>query len=209
MSKKSILLDRMTPITDYPNTRVASLYHTTPISSITANNDGTFLFTASWNAIIGVWNTGVSDVNQVPLEDVGEERKNTRKVANEEEPPVRKRPEEAMKPHTIRVPRALFSPSSLSNNLDYNCGLDSTVQTWDASAGLRTSTMTPPQKPVHGHCCTSRRKRAASTGYTAFVLIYELVTQAQHQYRVLPTLVAHPTDERRFMSGSYDRIIRI
>ncbi|GJJ08111.1 hypothetical protein Clacol_002319 [Clathrus columnatus] len=171
----------------------------------------------SWDAVIGVWNTGIPDVDQVPLEEVGEERKKRRKVASEEERPVRKGPEEVMKSHTNRVTRALFSPLSSSNNLAYSCGLDSTVRTWDTSAGLCISTMTLPERPFTDIAVQADGNIvvAASTDRTASVLDLRTSNTSSapilsFSFSSLPsTLVAHPADERRFMSGSYDGIVRI
>lgn len=70
---------------------LASLHlHTAPVSSITANTDGTLLLTTSWDMSIGIWNTTIPDIDQVPDEDVFEDRKKRRKVAGGEGRPVRK-----------------------------------------------------------------------------------------------------------------------
>lgn len=71
---------------------LASLHlHSAPLSSIAANRDGTMLVTASWDTVIGIWNTSIPESDEVPLEEVSETRKKRRKVTTgEEERPVRK-----------------------------------------------------------------------------------------------------------------------
>lgn len=198
---------------------LASLHlHTAPLSSIAANKDGTMLVTASWDTVIGIWNTSVPESDEVPLEEVIETRKKRRKVATEEEErPVRKGPEEVMKSHTNRIMRALFSPLPSSNNLVYSCGLDSTIRTWDTSSALCTSTMTLSEKPFTDIAIQSNGNTivASSTDRTVSVFDLRLSNTSSKAlmsfaHSSLPSsLASHPTDDYRVMSGSYDGIVRI
>jgi len=69
---------------------VASLHlHTAAVSSIASDKDGRQLLTASWDTLLGVWDTSIPDTDQVPTEDFGEDRKKRRKVVQGHRP-VRK-----------------------------------------------------------------------------------------------------------------------
>ena len=75
-----------TPIT------LSSLHlHTSPVSSVASDRQGKRLLTASWDTLIGVWNTSIPDIDEVPAEHSTEDRKKRRKVV-EESRPVRKVP---------------------------------------------------------------------------------------------------------------------
>lgn len=119
---------------------LASLHlHTSPLSSISASASGTHLLTASWDGLIGVWDTTVPDMDEVPLADIttGADRKKRRKV-DTEEAPKRKAPTVVLKSHTARVSKAVFSGVG---NSAVSCGTDSTVRVWDIENGLCTNTI--------------------------------------------------------------------
>lgn len=127
---------------DLPSHQIlASLHlHTAPLSSISANTSGKHLLTASWDGLIGLWDTLVPSSDEVPLEEPqGGERKKRRKLGDSENSkPKRKAPLNVLKSHTARVSRALFAPSG---NQAYSTGFDSTIRTWDVENGVCLSTI--------------------------------------------------------------------
>lgn len=137
---------------DEPSSRtLASLHlHTAPVASIASNTSGKYLLTASWDSLIGLWDTSVPTTDEVPdtqaSADAG--RKKRRKV-EEADKPVRKAPLSVLKSHTARVSRALFGHTE-DTNVAYSCGLDSTIRTWDVENSVCTHTVV---SHVFQHCC--------------------------------------------------------
>lgn len=126
-----------------PSSRtLASLHlHTAPLSSISASPSGSHLLTASWDTLIGLWDTSIPTGDEVPLAQ--DERKKRRRVGDEGEGgdgerPRRKAPASVLKSHTRRVMKALFDRTGTSA---YSCALDSTVRTWDVESGVCTNTV--------------------------------------------------------------------
>ena len=117
---------------------VASLYlHTSPLSYISSDASGSHLLTASWDGLIGVWDTSIPDDHQVALER-GDDRKKRRKTAAINT--KRKAPIAVLKSHTARVSKALFSTGLHAKGKAYSCGFDSTVRTWDVESGVCVDT---------------------------------------------------------------------
>lgn len=114
--------------------------HTAPLSSIASNTTGTCLLTASWDGLIGFWDTTVPDKDEVPEEEVGERggRKKKRRVEEGSRPP-RKAPIEVFKSHVGRVSGAVFAPGR--EEKAYSCGFDSTVRVWDTEHGVSVHTV--------------------------------------------------------------------
>lgn len=119
---------------------LASLHlHTAPISSISANTSGKQLLTASWDGLIGLWDTIIPASDEVLLEETGE-RKKRRKIANgdSELKVKRKAPLNVLKSHTARVSKAVFVGQGKEA---VSAGLDETVRTWDVENGVCVNTI--------------------------------------------------------------------
>ncbi|KAJ6546417.1 WD40-repeat-containing domain protein [Mycena vulgaris] len=120
---------------------LASLHlHTAPLSSVCSNSTGSQILTASWDGLIGLWDTLVPDVDEVP-EPTNGDRKKRRKI--EEVRPKRKAPIMVLKSHTARVSGAIFNDEKTA----YSCGFDSTVRSWDLEHGVCTNTITSSERP--------------------------------------------------------------
>ncbi|KAF8346605.1 ribosome biogenesis protein YTM1 [Amanita rubescens] len=151
-------------------TPLAALHlHTAPLSSITSNKQGTHLLTASWDSVIGVWDTHVPtehEVADVRSPAAGVRTKKRRRIEDEGgedgmEGVVkngiavvdmknikRKAPITVMKSHTARVSRAQFGTENRGvEGKAYSCGFDSTVRLWDVETGLCEHTITASEKP--------------------------------------------------------------
>jgi len=113
------------------STVLATLHlHTAPLSSI--HSDGNYLLTASWDGLIGFWDTSIPLSDETPDPTPADRGKKRRRV-DEEPKPKRKAPLSVLKSHTSRVSKAIFSPSR--QNKAYSCGFDSTVRIWDTEYG--------------------------------------------------------------------------
>lgn len=131
--------------------------HTAPLSSITSNKQGTHLLTASWDSVIGVWDTHVPtehEVADVRSSAAGVRSKKKRRIEEENgedgmegvvqniavvdmKNVKRKAPVTVMKSHTARVSRAVFGTENRGmEGKAYSCGFDSTVRLWDVETGL-------------------------------------------------------------------------
>ncbi|KAG8219133.1 WD40-repeat-containing domain protein, partial [Butyriboletus roseoflavus] len=124
---------------------LASLHlHTSPLSSISSDHTGSHLLTASWDHLIGFWDTTIPAQDEVePTSDLASssERKKRRKIASEADQghAKRKAPTTVLKSHTARVSKADFAPGSIERA--YSCGFDSTVRTWDVESGVCMDTI--------------------------------------------------------------------
>jgi len=104
--------------------------HTEPVSSI--HSDSKWLLTASWDGLIGFWDTSIPSSDETPDPTLTDRGKKRRRV-DDEPKPKRKAPLSVLKSHTSRVSKAIFSPSR--QNKAYSCGFDSTVRIWDTEYG--------------------------------------------------------------------------
>ena len=99
--------------------------------------------TASWDGLIGLWDTIVPASDEVPLEESGE-RKKRRKVASGdgdgdgEVKIKRKAPLNVLKSHTARVSKAVFVGQGKEA---VSVGLDETVRMWDVENGVCVNTI--------------------------------------------------------------------
>lgn len=123
---------------------LASLHlHTSPLSSVSSDHTGSHLLTASWDHLIGLWDTTIPSQDEVTsTTDLASfDRKKRRKVASEADQrrAKRKAPATVLKSHTARVCKAVFGPGS--NQRAYSCGFDSTVRTWDVESGVCIDTI--------------------------------------------------------------------
>ena len=137
-----------------PSQTLASLHlHTATLSSITADSTGSTLLTASWDSLIGVWDSTIPPEDEVPLESGGDRKKRRRVGASDEARPIRKAPSAVLKSHTARVSKALFAPTSRQHA--HSCGFDSTVRQWDVEMGVCTNTLVRSffaMNRVYAHC---------------------------------------------------------
>jgi ribosome biogenesis protein YTM1 len=115
--------------------------HTAPLSSISANYDSSRLLTASWDHLIGLWDTTIPDSDEVPEDAPVEGGRRTKRRKVNGDRAVRKAPLIVLKSHTGRVSRAIFGTVGGSDSMAYSCGFDSTVRTWDTETGLCTRTV--------------------------------------------------------------------
>ncbi|KAH7921924.1 ribosome biogenesis protein YTM1 [Leucogyrophana mollusca] len=181
------LTARLTRISLSPSTSasprfhsLASLHlHTLPLSSISPNTTGTHLLTASWDGLIGLWDTNIPDNDDpVPLsllpDSHSDQPKKKRKVTASTDA-KRKVPLSIFKSHTNRVSKALFSPDSGNGNgKAYSCGFDSTVRTWDVEMGVCVDTITAPEKPFLDLALTADGHIALAASTDRSVSIYDL-----------------------------------
>lgn len=134
------LTGQLTEITLDSSTKakpLATLHlHTAPLSSIASNASGSHLLTASWDSLIGLWDTTIPSTDEVPEQTNERDRKKRRRV--EEGPKARRKaPLMVLKSHSSRVSTVAFG----SGVEAYSCGLDSTVRVWDTENGLCTRTI--------------------------------------------------------------------
>jgi ribosome biogenesis protein YTM1 len=115
--------------------------HTAPLSSIATNASGSHLLTASWDSLIGVWDTTVPDSDEVPEDIPAEGGRRTKRRRVDGEKAIRKAPLTVLKSHTGRVSRAIFGTAGGGDSTAYSCGFDSTVRMWDTEIGLCTKTI--------------------------------------------------------------------
>jgi len=120
---------------------LASLHlHTSPLSSIAYSRSGEQLLTASWDTLIGLWESRIPEEDEIDVVEVQTDRRKRRKVGRRDsEPrPKRKVPSSVLKSHTARVSKAGFSSTGKTA---FSCGFDSTVRSWDVENGVCTNTI--------------------------------------------------------------------
>jgi ribosome biogenesis protein YTM1 len=94
---------------------LASLHlHTAPLSAVSSNSSGSQILTASWDGLVGLWDTLVPDSDEVPEPAAGD-RKKRRKIEGTK--PKRKAPLMVLKSHTARVSGAVFNDEKNSVQL--------------------------------------------------------------------------------------------
>jgi len=123
---------------------LASLHlHTSPLSSVAYSPSGDHLLTASWDALIGLWESRIPDEDEVDVVEVQADRRKRRRVGGREseQRPKRKAPSSVLKSHTARVSKAVFSGTG---KVAFSCGFDSTVKSWDVENSVCTSTIVGP-----------------------------------------------------------------
>jgi ribosome biogenesis protein YTM1 len=129
--------------------------HTEPVSSICSDHSGSRLLTSSWDGLIGLWDTSVPAIDEVPpdqFKDAGD-RKKRRRIDEDYGPPKRKAPLTVLKSHTARVSKVVFGQGQ-SNDATraYSCGFDSTIRTWDVENGICTETIVRDNFNVFSTC---------------------------------------------------------
>ena len=127
---------------------LASLHlHTSPLSSIAYSRSGERLLTASWDTLIGLWESHIPEEDEINVVEVQPDRRKRRKVdGRDAEPrPKRKAPSSVLKSHTARVSKAVFSSTGKTA---FSCGFDSTVRSWDVENSVCTGTIVGLEIPL-------------------------------------------------------------
>ena len=131
---------------DRTSSALASLHlHTSPLSSIAYSRSGEHLLTASWDTLIGLWESRIPEEDEIDAVEVQADRRKRRKVGGRDtEPrPKRKGPTSVLKSHTMRVSQAVFSSTGKTA---FSCSFDSTVRSWDVENGVCTDTIVGPSR---------------------------------------------------------------
>ncbi|KAI0045938.1 ribosome biogenesis protein YTM1 [Auriscalpium vulgare] len=198
------------PSTSSTSHTLASLHlHTAPLSSIAANKAGTHLLTASWDALIGVWDTKVPDADEVPREPRATKR---RRVGGEDDGVKRKAPAAVLKSHTARVSAVAFDNAGDA----VSCGFDSTVRLWDVDSGVCSHTISASEKPFLALALASPTTAlAASTDRTT--TLYDIRAPATvasalsfaHPATPVALAMSRGPGAQQFVSGAYDGGVRL
>ncbi|KAJ7172745.1 WD40-repeat-containing domain protein [Mycena filopes] len=190
---------------------LASLHlHTAPLSSVAASSSGSHLLTASWDGLVGLWDTSVPEADEVPEPAAGD-RKKRRKI--EENKPRRKAPLTVLKSHTARVSGAVFNDEKTA----YSCGFDSTIRSWDLEHGVCANTITSSERPF-----LSISLAPSSAPFTVLATSTDR-TISQYDFRdphplasltlthpATPScIVRAPSHAYQILSGAYDGAARI
>ncbi|KAI0072465.1 ribosome biogenesis protein YTM1 [Panus rudis PR-1116 ss-1] len=223
-------LTKVSPDAQGPKSQtLASLHlHTAPLSSIAANSTGKTLLTASWDGLIGVWDTIIPSSDEVPIDEVqGGDRKKRRKVDNAESANIRRKaPLNVLKSHTARVSKAIFSHVKGKQNTAYSAGFDSTVRVWDVENGVCTSTINASAKPFLDLALTTSGTSVLASSTDRTVCQYDVrapelstttPSAATFMHPATPSCIAVPEpssdssapSEHQFMTGAYDGIVRL
>ncbi|KAI0055481.1 WD40 repeat-like protein [Artomyces pyxidatus] len=190
---------------------IASLHlHTAPLASIATSPQGKHLITASWDTLLGLWDTKLPDADEVPLESRSSKR---RKVAGEGV--RRKGPKAVLKSHTARVSAAVFD----GEDSVVSCGFDSTVRMWDVESGVCTHTMTASEKPFLALALVSPSTALAASSDRTTTL-YDLRAPTTITTPSASVTFTHPATpaalafsrapgSQQFVSGAYDGVVRL
>ncbi|KAJ7489962.1 WD40-repeat-containing domain protein [Mycena galericulata] len=190
---------------------LASLHlHTAPLSSVSSNSAGSHILTASWDGLVGLWDTLVPEVDEVPEPATGDRKKRRKIVENK---PKRKAPLTVLKSHTARVSSAVFDDEKTA----YSCGFDSTVRSWDLEHGVCANTMTASERPFLS------LSLAPSSAPSTVLASSTDRTISQYDFRESHTasslilthpatpscIIRSPIHPHQILSGSYDGVVRI
>ncbi|TCD62051.1 ribosome bioproteinsis protein ytm1 [Steccherinum ochraceum] len=208
---------------------LASLHlHTAPIASIASNLPGSHLLTASWDNLIGIWDTIIPSADEVPADDAPERKKRRKNADNSASKPKRKAPIGVLKSHTARVSKAIFSPTA--SNKAFSVGFDSTVRTWDVENAVCTDTITASSKPFLDIAISPSGDfvLAASTDRTVTqydvrspTLSTAALSTATFLHPSTPSCIALPSgsssnnnantnnNSQQFITGAYDGTVRL
>ncbi|KAG5643613.1 ribosome biogenesis protein ytm1 [Asterophora parasitica] len=198
-------------------TRIATLHlHTAPLASIASNSTGSNLLTASWDGLIGHWDTSVPSSDEVPENASNErDRKKRRKVdeAGRKKVP-RKAPVGVLKSHVGRVSKAVFANGE--GRIAYSCGFDSTVRVWDTENGVCTHTITASEKPFldlalpqEPHTLLAASTDRTMTLYDVRVSTTSASAPVSFLHPALPSCLATSSNTQQVVSGAYDGVVRV
>ncbi|KAG6380478.1 ribosome biogenesis protein YTM1 [Boletus reticuloceps] len=227
LTRVSLVPDALPPF----QTLTSLHLHTSPLSSITSDHTGSHLLTASWDHLIGFWDTTIPTRDEVaPTSDPtsSSDRKKRRKVASEADQgrAKRKAPTTVLKSHTARVSKAVFAPGS--NQRAYSCGFDSTVRTWDVELGVCTDTITVPERPMLDLVVTPDGHTVLASSTDRTVSIFDLrspslaSTTGTLMHPATPSCLVYPvanasetlsppstSSAPQVLTGAYDGIARL
>ncbi|KAG6856668.1 ribosome biogenesis protein ytm1 [Tephrocybe sp. NHM501043] len=193
--------------------------HTAPVSSISTNSAGTHLLTASWDGLIGLWDTQIPENDEVPEPEVGErDRKKRRKVEENKKVP-RKAPVDVLKSHVGKVSGVVFAQGQEKEA--YSCGMDSTVRIWDTENGVSVHTITSSNKPfLHLAPVDSSSGTVIATSTDRSMTLYDTRLPSFDSPANAPITFMHPAtpscvapsqsrNKQQVVSGAYDGIVRL
>ncbi|KAJ6611758.1 WD40-repeat-containing domain protein [Mycena sp. CBHHK59/15] len=190
---------------------LASLHlHTAPLSSVSSNSSGSQILTASWDGLVGLWDTLVPEADEVPEPAVGD-RKKRRRI--EEDKPKRKAPLMVLKSHIARVSGVTFNDEKTA----YSCGFDSTVRSWDLEHGVCTNTITSSEKPFLSLSLapSSAPSTVLVSSTDRTISQFDLREQQSSSSLTLThpatpsCIVRSPTHPHQILSGAYDGAVRV
>ncbi|KAJ2936071.1 hypothetical protein H1R20_g1029, partial [Candolleomyces eurysporus] len=208
--------------------------HTAPVSSIATDSKGKQVLTSSWDGLIGLWDTSIPASDEVPEPEAtstSADRKKRRKIqkdAETETKPKRKAPLNVPKSHVGRVSRVVWT----SDQGALSCGFDSTVRTWAVENGVRTQTITAPEKPFLDITASSNGQSALAVSTDRTMTMYDLRIQnlsaatASFLHPATPSCVAvHSSassssssnsisastsgNSNQVVTGAYDSVVRV
>ncbi|KAF7976945.1 hypothetical protein HWV62_5373, partial [Athelia sp. TMB] len=191
---------------------LASLHlHTAPLAGIAASAGGTHLLTASWDGLVGLWDTAIPSTHEVPLPASQPGSKRRKLDSGGEDAAVRKAPLAVLKGHASRVSAALFAGTSTAQA--HSAGFDGTVRTWDLASGVCTHTLTVPETPFLALARTPGGVLLGAATDRSVCLIPdegERRVAARLPHAATPSCLAPcAAREQLFVSGAYDGVVRL
>ncbi|PPQ81374.1 hypothetical protein CVT25_015895, partial [Psilocybe cyanescens] len=210
--------------------------HTAPVNAITASPSGARLLTAGWDGLVGVWDAGVPERDEVEVgegEGVGGVRANShsnkrRKLAGagaggeeggegagEGGRPRRKAPVAVLKSHVGRVSKAVFREEERKA---LSCGFDATVRMWDVEYGSAS------EKPFLDMTTTSDGHSVLAVSADRTMSLYDLrsaasatsttslrsASAATFLHPATPSCVsACAGNAHQAVTGAYDGVVRV
>ncbi|KAG6854544.1 ribosome biogenesis protein ytm1 [Blastosporella zonata] len=193
--------------------------HTGPVSCVSTNAAGTHLLTASWDGLVGLWDTRIPESDEVPEPEVGERDRKKRRRVDESKVP-RKAPLEVLKSHVGTVSGVVFAQGQ--ETMAYSCGLDSTVRIWDTENGVAIHNITASNKPfLHIAPVGSAPGTVIATSTDRSMTLYDARISSSLANPVnAPTTFMHPAtpscvapstsgSRQQVVSGAYDGVVRL
>ncbi|KZT50254.1 WD40 repeat-like protein [Calocera cornea HHB12733] len=195
--------------------------HTSPaqVSSVAVNAQGSSLVTATWDGLVGLFNTSLPTSHELPAEEDAESsRKKRRKLAptategEEAREVFRKAPELVLRGHQGKVSKAVWD---LDGRSVFSAGWDFTVRQWDAGTGVQGVVKTTPDR-VHltlGRMAGTAPLLATGTSDRS-VCIFDLRAPTTVQLTLphsspVPSVVPHPTAPHLLTSATLSGVLQI
>ncbi|KAJ7764493.1 WD40-repeat-containing domain protein [Mycena maculata] len=183
--------------------------HTAPLSHVTSNSTGSRILTASWDGLVGLWDTLVPEDDEVPEPATGD-RKKRRKT--QENKPKRKAPLTVLKSHTARVSSVVFDDGKTA----YSCAFDSTVRLWDLEHGICTNTITVSERPFLSLSLAPSSPSTVLASSTDRTISHYDFRESHPASLLILThpatpscIVRSPNHPHQILSGAYDGAARI
>ncbi|KAI0030578.1 WD40-repeat-containing domain protein [Vararia minispora EC-137] len=197
-------------------TQLASLHlHTAPLSSIDVDPSGTKLLTASWDTLLGIFDTTIPSVDEVAPDPLPARQKKRRRVEMTEVP--KKVPLAVLRSHTARVSQARWREGGKGA---VSVGFDSAVRVWDVEREICAHTVSASEKPFLALALLSAGEvggggvlaASADRAVTLYDLRAESVRAASATFAHMggvPSSLATGSKETQFVSGGYDGVVRL